>query len=119
VTADTDYVIIAGSRNDSIQSAEAVMISAVQTIGVIQQKAPNATIIVIGPMWAGDEEPEAAPIEEAVEAAAVSSGVVWVDGSSWFDGHTDLIASDRIHPTDAGHEHLAALIDEALAPTFG
>lgn len=110
----TDYVIIAGSRNDVNAQPEAVRQAAVKTIGLIAAEAPHAQIIVIGPMWAGDEAAHAARVEQAVDAAATTSGVTFVDGSDWLPADHVYLAEDHIHPNDAGHKLLFKKIDDAV-----
>ena len=75
---------------------------------------PDATILVIGPPWRNDRIPNNLfRIRDELRTVALETGANFIDplAEGWFSGESSsLIGEDELHPTDAGHRHLAALI---------
>ena len=118
---DAEAVIVFGSRNDNSGYA-AVLEGANATYVTIQRRAPEATVVVIGPPWVNDNPPAwMVEARDAVRDAATARGFRFVDplADRWFAETPGLIGADNVHPNDAGHaylaEKLAPLVSEALA----
>ncbi|GAA4856526.1 hypothetical protein GCM10023201_58650 [Actinomycetospora corticicola] len=110
-------VIVEGSRNDAGTAPARVGSEATALYREIRSRAPQARLVVIGPVWSDGNAP--APVltvRDAVRTAALAAGAQWVDpvADGWFARPTGLIGADRIHPTDAGHRLMAERIDAAL-----
>lgn len=84
----------------------------------LQAGLPDSEILVIDPIYSFAKKPSASPVNEAVKKAAKGAGLTYLDAvaQGWFTGTAhDLIGSDEVHPTDAGHRYLADLIQPAVA----
>lgn len=117
-----DLVIVFGSRNDSGQDPAEVQSAAAADFAAITHADPAAKLLVVGPCWSAGTPPAGAlAARDAVQKAAVAAGATFVDPLSggWFSGRTDLIGSDGVHPTDAGHAYLADKIEPAVRSAIG
>ena len=119
---DADIVLVFGSRNDGVQTDDAMYSAAQALYADIAKRAPGARIIAVGPVAAGDPSQDFAQANnEAMARAAGGEDVRFVDAPAggWFAGDTTgLLSADGVHPTDGGHEYLAEklfpLLEEAL-----
>lgn len=113
-----ELVIIVGSRHDAYTEASEVELAARETLATLRRELPDATIIVVGPIWAGPPPVEVRRAAEAIHDAAVGAGVhVWIDpiAEGWFlDLDDGLVGEDEAHPTDAGHRWLGVRMLDAL-----
>jgi lysophospholipase L1-like esterase len=120
VNDTTQLVVVFGSINDGSSAPAEVAKSAALALRRIDNAAPQAEIIIIGPQWIdGDPPANMLAIRDAVASAAtIHPRVTFVDplAEGWFGGaSSSLIGSDGLHPTDAGHRHLAELIAPRIA----
>lgn len=109
-----DLVVFFGSRNDD-GTAMDVQSAAASAYAAIRKSSPNARLLVIGPPWINGNAPPKSltTARDQVKAAAQQAGATFVDplAEGWFSGQfAALIGADHIHPTDAGHRHMADLI---------
>lgn len=115
-----DVVVIMAARNDIHQSAVPKVGPAVtDAMATIHRLAPNAHVLVVGPVWAGETTPHLYRVFATLEwRATKAAGGRYIDGATqpgpWFAGHPDMIGADHIHPTDAGHSLMADKINPAL-----
>lgn len=129
VKADTNIVVIFGSRNDMSVDEDpsaAITENARRTYDRVRENAPGVHVVVIGPPWINDDpSEEILQVRDAVRTAAEDAGLDWVDPleEGWFaeqdqllpDGRHRGIAEDRIHPNDEGHAYLAQRILPIIA----
>lgn len=110
---DTAVIVVFGSRNDVAPGVQ-VAAAATQAFDAARRVAPDATLLVIGPPWVDDSVPDnVVASRDAVRSAAAGARATFVDPleEGWFMGtDSQLIGSDGVHPTDAGHAHLAQSI---------
>ncbi|MDF3303410.1 SGNH/GDSL hydrolase family protein [Rhodococcus sp. T2V] len=115
ISADTDVVVMFGSRTDANMRIQE---SAGATYAAIRRIAPTAAIIVIAPAWINEDVPERIiRLRDELKPAAMAAGAVFVDpiGEGWFFGkNSSLIGEDEIHPTNEGHKYMANLIEPRL-----
>ena len=125
VSRDASIVVIFGSRNDMGEYA-AIRSAATRTFSEVHKAAPLAKLLVVGPPWINNK-PNSTVLNarRAVKDAAAAAKVDFVDpiADGWFaetgqikNGKSTMIASDHIHPNDAGHKYIAARMESALAP---
>jgi lysophospholipase L1-like esterase len=111
----TDVVVFVGSRNDLRATPEEVRGATAATYTAVKQSAPNAKLLVVGPIWVSENVPPTlVAIRDAVRSSAVDAGATFVDpiDEGWFFGpNSALIGDDNVHPTDAGHNYMAKLIE--------
>lgn len=110
VRPDDTLVVFYGSRNDHDVDPAAMADSARAALVVARRTSPTAHLLVIGPPWPTDDVPDnVLRIRDALAGEAMAAGATWIDpiAERWFVGRPDLIASDGIHPTDAGHAYMA------------
>ena len=118
----SDVVVVFGSRNDGRQTEQAMYEASRLLYADIHRIAPQAQVVVIGPVWVDANVPDFIVANNAAMArAAEQENVTYIDAiaGGWFaEGGQDLIGADGIHPTDAGHSYLASkifpLVQEAI-----
>lgn len=122
VRADDALVVFYGSRNDQPADPVQLPVRVGSALDMAHRAAPNARLLVIGPPWPTADVPQAVyRIRDVLASEASRRGATFVDplAERWFVGRPDLIGSDGVHPTDAGHaymaERIAPLIAAALA----
>ncbi|MCC3302929.1 SGNH/GDSL hydrolase family protein [Arthrobacter sp. zg-Y895] len=119
---DTDVVLVFGSRNDGLQTDDAMYVAAKSLYSDVRDRAPGARIVAVGPVWPQDTAPDFIQANnEAMARAASEEDVRYVDAlaAGWFAGdNTGLLSEDGVHPTDVGHDYLAGkifpLLEDAL-----
>jgi lysophospholipase L1-like esterase len=114
VHADSDLIVIYGSRNDGAapETAQAIGDAAKKLIEDLHRQAPSAKIVVISPSWVETPLPEGSQgIAEAIKRACASTGARFVNASLWLQHPgAGVIGQDLVHPTAKGHELLAKKI---------
>lgn len=106
-------VVFFGSRNDQPVAPQRVADLAGDTFRLARTVAPAAKLLVIGPPWPTASPPPAVlTIRDRLREQAAAAGALFVDpiAEGWFVGRPDLIGSDGVHPTDAGHAYMATRI---------
>jgi hypothetical protein len=110
---DAAVTVVFGSRNDIGNAASAISQGAAETFQLVRTAAPTTQLVVVGPAWSNADVPDdLLALRDAVRAAAEAAGATFVDpvAQGWFSSPGDLIATDGISPTDAGHAFLASQI---------
>ncbi|MDN4484170.1 SGNH/GDSL hydrolase family protein [Demequina lignilytica] len=111
--ADPDLVVISGGRNDGPEP-EGFYQSVLSTFETAQERWPDAMIVVTLPLWDDDPAPEWLAADATVILTAARSAEVDVlDLGQPLEGVASFIAEDGIHPSDAGHEAIAAAFIDA------
>jgi lysophospholipase L1-like esterase len=109
-----DIVFIAAGHNDSRWSAAATSAAADQVIDSLHRSLPEATLVVIAPIWANGSPPtRCLVLRDHLRRKAASLGTIFIDplAERWFAGNAHrLIGPDGIHPTDAGYSHIAGRV---------
>ena len=77
---------------------------------------PDARFIVVEPFWYTDERPDSVETIIAwVRDAAGEIDADYIPGAShWIEGHPEWMASDGLHPNDAGYAEMAVRMDAEL-----
>ena len=77
---------------------------------------PDARFIVVEPFWYTDRRPESVEVIIGwVRDAAAAIGADYIPGAShWIEGHPEWMASDGLHPNDAGYVAMATRMDAEL-----
>jgi lysophospholipase L1-like esterase len=115
VDRDDVLVVFFGSRNDQPVDMQLYPVLVGETFQIAHRVAPKARFLVIGPPWPTADPPgELLALRDTLRAQAKAVGAVFIDplAEGWFVGHPELIGSDGVHPTDAGHVYMA----EKIAP---
>jgi lysophospholipase L1-like esterase len=110
-----DVVVVSGGRND-VPTEDGKVRSSVSAFFVDLRKAlPDTTIYVTSPVWDYTTPPaKLGQIAGWVKAAAKGVNATYLDIGEPLQGHRNLVASDGVHPNDAGHAALATAIEKAL-----
>ena len=115
-----DIVFVTMGLNDT-RRADLIRDTISGDLTRIREALPSARIVVVEPFWYTEQRP--ASLEQIivwVEDAAAEIGADWIPGASrWLDGHhagseDSWMASDGLHPSDVGYEHMAEQMDAAL-----
>jgi hypothetical protein len=115
--ANPDFVIVNGGRNEVAISGTSRWSQGVKDFyTALRRSMPHSTIIATSPIW--DDSPTPPEIEamrEVVRQAVTAAGGRFIDLGEPLLGHPDLVASDGIHPNDAGNEAIAAAFEAAYS----
>ena len=119
---DVDVVVVFGSRFDEAGIADEVDFAVGVTLGEIEEQAPGAEVVVIGPAWP-DETPPAGVRNnrDVLRVAADTAGATFVDpiADGWLVDAPALLGPDDEHLTAEADTYLAdriePVIEQALA----
>jgi len=119
VAQDPDIVFVTMGLNDNFSYARAgsgIRDRIAEDFAYLTRELPDARVIVVEPFWYTDERPESVEIIiDWVHEAADGIGADWIpDASHWIEGHPEWMASDGLHPNDAGYAAMAEEMDAAL-----
>ncbi len=119
VAQHPDIVIITMGLNDNFSYARAstqIHHAIIGDLSGMKRQLPDARFIVVEPFWYSDERPKSvAVIIGWVHQEAIAIGADYVPGAShWIEHHPEWMASDGLHPNDAGYAHMAVRMDQAL-----
>ena len=117
---DVDVVVVEGGLNDRGQLPEAVRAAAETVLRSVVSRSPDAQVVLMG---ATAPQPTSAQdsvvVNIALAAAARAADVAFVDpvARGWFpaDDVAEYVGPDGLHPTQAGHDHLAQLLADIIA----
>ena len=113
VKPDDVLVVFFGSRNDMHVDPTRLSVAMYGTLKLARRIARSAEMLIIGPAWpTADPPPEILRIRDVLGYQADLADATFIDPISarWFVGRPDLIGTDGVHPTDAGHTYMAAKI---------
>jgi lysophospholipase L1-like esterase len=116
---DADVVVVFAGREDATAEPAAVGRATAAVIELVRNTDPTVLLVVIGPAWPDGDPPAGLPaVRDAVQAAADDASATFLDplAAGWFADRPELIGGDGVSPTDAGHRHLADLIEPTLRP---
>ncbi len=113
-----DVVVIASGHNDSHWSASATGAAADRAIDDLRHALPQAMFVIVGPIWQDGAPPlRCLILRDHLRRKAAAIGAVFIDplAEGWFAGSNHrFIGPDGLHPTDAGHAHMARLVLDHL-----
>ena len=134
VNPETNLVILTGGGND-ILAPTALHDAAVATLNHVKSIAPQAGMLVVGPIWCRPAPPDfrlevrvrlrlwcdvILAARNVIRGAADEAGVPFIDPitEDWFAGRNDLVSPRDLELNNAGHqviaEHLAEPVIAAL-----
>jgi lysophospholipase L1-like esterase len=117
-----DVVILAAGHNDSRWSAASTMREADRVIARLRAGLPDAILVIVAPIWQNGSPPaRCLALRDHLRRTAAAVGALFIDplGQRWFAGADHrFIGPDGLHPTDAGHRHIAAELLAGLAATL-
>jgi lysophospholipase L1-like esterase len=118
VRSRPQVVVVAMGHNDSHYGTTATADAARRDLDRLRKALPNAVIIVVAPIWANGTPPASMLRLRTVlrrEARAIHALFVDPLKDGWFVGSNQrYISSDGLHPTNAGHRHIARRLLSAL-----
>lgn len=107
-------VFIAGGHNDRRFATSRSTAAADTVLARLRRGLPDATLVVVGPIWANDSPPASIrALRDHLRREAKAIGALFIDPlrEGWFAGGAHrFIGPDGIHPTNAGHRHIAAMV---------
>lgn len=115
-----DAVVVIGGRSDAGTGPVAVREAARRTLAVLTDGLPDATVVVVGPMWPALYPPTTGgpEVRAAVQAAAEDAGVAYADPLApppWLPAdEPGAVAQDAVLPTDLGHGLIATRVRDLL-----
>jgi lysophospholipase L1-like esterase len=118
IRAHPQIVFVAAGHNDRRFSASLSDRAADAVIARLHASLPEATLVVIGPIWQDGRPPASLhALRDHLRLVAARVGAVFIDPlqDPWFGGAAhSMIGPDGVHPTDAGHRRIASLVLSAL-----
>ncbi len=132
IAAQPQVVIVASGHNDAMPNVDykETEAAALRDLRELRTALPNATIVVVGPIWLnGYPDKKALYVRNAIHMAQQRiPGTLWIDPITqhWFTGsYTKRTGDDATminfaagHPNNLGYEHVAKLL-EANLETLG
>jgi len=120
IANDPDIVFITMGLNDNFSydlAADRIKVQISLDFSVLKRELPNARFIVVEPFWYTDERLASVEVIAGwVKDAAADIGAEYIPGAShWIEGHPEWMASDGLHPNDAGYAAIASRMNEELA----
>ena len=112
--ANPRLVVIQGGSNDVGEPADQVRKNARTVLQIARGKYPNAVLMLVGPMDTYGGYGDSIPIRNALRTVARKLHVPFIDAMKWTAGRDDLLCSDYVHPTYAGHVYLGHKLAKAL-----
>lgn len=121
IRADDEVVVIFGGLNDAANPPNVEADAVRSTLTAARDRAPGASLIVVGPAWPDAQPiPQILAIRDVLAREAASTGARFVDpiAERWFMDQPQLIGDDRVHPTDDGHVYMAQRLTPVLQTTI-
>jgi hypothetical protein len=117
VNPDTDLVIVFGGGND-MQSVPILRDAVFSTLEEVKAIAPNAKIVVVGPMWAQPQPPpgQILAANDIIKESSEEFGAQFINpiGDNWFTDRDDLRGEDSISPNDAAQPVIAERLSSSV-----
>ena len=114
---DAAVVVISGSRDDGPGVADQVAVAARDLFERTGEVAPEAELVVVGPIWPEEVAPAGARNNrDVIRERAEAVGARFVDPleEGWLVDEPGLLGDDGVYPTDEGHAHLADLLEPVV-----
>ena len=114
-----DIVIITMGLNDNFSydsSAKQIHTQIDADFHRLKDALPDARLIVVEPFWYTDQRPTSlGVIIRWVKEGAADVDADYIPGAShWIEHHPEWMASDGLHPNDAGYAEMAKRMDVEL-----
>jgi len=119
IANDPSIVFITMGLNDNFsydRAANQIRLRITEDFTRLATALPDARFIVVEPFWYTDRRPESVEVIIGwVRDAAAAIGADYIPGAShWIEGHPEWMASDGLHPNDAGYAAMAGRRDAEL-----
>jgi lysophospholipase L1-like esterase len=118
VQAHPQVVFLAAGHNDRRFATALSTKAADAVIDRLHKASPASVLVVIGPIWQDGNTPRSLRLlRDHLRRKSAQVGAVFIDPlrGAWFAGRAHrFIGPDGIHPTNAGHRHIAGLVLRAL-----
>ena len=118
--AKPDMVVIATAGNDFNRGPSAFEPAAAAFFPALRAALPDAKIVVVSTFWRGPgAHKDLAALNDSLRSGAAAVNGTYLDLGDAFQAAQGKgwLASDQIHPNDAGHAELAAEVAKAFSAT--
>ncbi|WP_433327103.1 SGNH/GDSL hydrolase family protein [Spirillospora sp. CA-294931] len=120
-----DLLIVSGGHNDTHHPPQQVAGAARDVLDRARRRWPSTRVVLVGPIWGNETPPpRALAVRDALRDVARQQGIPFLDPivERWITGNRiqgsgnapDFIRRDGVHPTPAGHRHLATRLVEGV-----
>ncbi|HEX5589123.1 MAG TPA: SGNH/GDSL hydrolase family protein [Candidatus Limnocylindrales bacterium] len=114
IAARPSIVVVAGGHNDLKYGTARVADAADAVLDRLRGALPNALLVVVGPIWHEADVPDTIlALRNHLRTKAGRIGALFIDpiAGGWFTGaNRQYIGADGVHPTNAGHRHIATKV---------
>lgn len=128
IAAQPQVVVVECGHNDAMPNVAYThtKAAAIKDLSALRAALPDATIVVVGPIWLnGFPDKKALYVRNAIhQAQRRIPGTLWIDpiAQHWFTGSWTKRSGDDAtminyaagHPDDLGYEHIASLLESDL-----
>ena len=117
VTLGVDAIAAACENKEGLSTAlRKARAKGIKVLTYDADALPDARFVVVEPFWYSDDRPASLDaIIGWVHDATDGIGADWIpDASHWIEHHPEWMASDGLHPNDAGYAEMARRMDAAL-----
>ena len=112
-----DLILVSASSNDLGEDPSDIGDAARSAFARLKATFPSSTIIGLSAIWGSDDPDEGlAPLNDAVQQAALDEGADWIDVGEPLLDQPDLMQDDDVHPTADGLVVMANALGEDLQP---
>ncbi|WP_378145076.1 SGNH/GDSL hydrolase family protein [Cnuibacter sp. UC19_7] len=110
-------IVVSASSNDLGEDPDEIEGAAHSAFASLRAAFPDTLLVGLSAIWGSDDPDEGlAPLNGAVERAALDEGAQWIDIGEPLLGHPELMQDDDVHPTAKGLKVMARAIEEDLRP---
>jgi lysophospholipase L1-like esterase len=113
-TKNPRLVVIEGGSNDTGLPVDQIRQNAKKVLRIARADYPHALLILVGPMDTYGGYADSDPIKNGLHQVARQLHVPFINPQKWTAGRDDLLCSDYVHPTYAGHVVLGHRLAAAL-----
>lgn len=113
--ADKAQVVFIGASDNDLGKNLADVTQQMQAdVALLHSSLPDAEIIGYNAISGSASDSELAPLNAALEKIVEAHGGYWLDVGEPYRGVSGLVQKDGEHPTAAGQQAIAALVEDAL-----
>jgi lysophospholipase L1-like esterase len=105
-----DVVVVAAGVSDLSRPVDDVAAAAEEVVVRLRDGLPEGEVVLLSPFSDGPAGELTTALTVRLEAVAAEQGVAYVDVTDLLPRDQGLLAPDGVHPSEAGHRHVAEAV---------